>query len=738
MAPSLVIAVAMFLQAATMAATALSLSLLGCPSSCGSMVIPYPFGVGEGCHLAGFAVTCNRSYHQPKLFLGDGGGATEVLEISILNSTVVVSSAFDAAKGEEGAWGRGLGGAFYLQERRNRLVVVGCNLQAALLDDDDDGQRDIVAACTTICGTRPAGRAASSDDSCTGVGCCQASIYLGLTSYSVQLSPFGTRSTGPPPTTTSSPNLSAALVFIADSEWFAGNASKLGSSARQPGGGGDMPAVPAVLDWAIGKSGCPANGSSDTACRSSNSYCRSSTSTSHGGYSCRCSSGYQGNPYVAGVKVDIDECAMLEEHPCYGECTNKPGSFSCSCPGGTHGDALNEGGCEPTILLVVIGGSSGVGIPSLFVIAMAVAYILKARKAKKLRATFFKQNRGLLLQQLVDKVIAERMMFTLEELEKATNRFDETRKLGSGGHGTVYKGILLNGGAVAIKESNMAVRKEIDDFINEVAILSQINHRNVVQLFGCCLETQVPLLVYEFISNGTLSDHLHVEGPKSLSWMDRLRIALEAASALAYLHSSASISIIHRDVKSANILLDSHLTAKVSDFGASRGIPVDQAGVTTTIQGTFGYLDPEYYQTGRLTDKSDVYSFGVIIVEMLTRKKPTVFTSSDNVGLIALFNLLMIHDSIYEILDPQVVTEGMENVNEVAALASECLSLKGEERPTMRQVEVRLERMLGSNKDSLQGLSAELHSPQTQLNNRNTTELYIMEQDFLLSASFPR
>uniref|UniRef100_J3MYK3 Protein kinase domain-containing protein n=1 Tax=Oryza brachyantha TaxID=4533 RepID=J3MYK3_ORYBR len=642
MAPSLVIAVAMFLQAATMAATALSLSLLGCPSSCGSMVIPYPFGVGEGCHLAGFAVTCNRSYHQPKLFLGDGGGATEVLEISILNSTVVVSSAFDAAKGEEGAWGRGLGGAFYLQERRNRLVVVGCNLQAALLDDDDDGQRDIVAACTTICGTRPAGRAASSDDSCTGVGCCQASIYLGLTSYSVQLSPFGTRSTGPPPTTTSSPNLSAALVFIADSEWFAGNASKLGSSARQPGGGGDMPAVPAVLDWAIGKSGCPANGSSDTACRSSNSYCRSSTSTSHGGYSCR------------GSKQRV------------------PGqSLRCRCQ----------------VLLVVIGGSSGVGIPSLFVIAMAVAYILKARKAKKLRATFFKQNRGLLLQQLVDKVIAERMMFTLEELEKATNRFDETRKLGSGGHGTVYKGILLNGGAVAIKESNMAVRKEIDDFINEVAILSQINHRNVVQLFGCCLETQVPLLVYEFISNGTLSDHLHVEGPKSLSWMDRLRIALEAASALAYLHSSASISIIHRDVKSANILLDSHLTAKVSDFGASRGIPVDQAGVTTTIQGTFGYLDPEYYQTGRLTDKSDVYSFGVIIVEMLTRKKPTVFTSSDNVGLIALFNLLMIHDSIYEILDPQVVTEGMENVNEVAALASECLSLKGEERPTMRQVE---------------------------------------------------
>lgn len=218
-----------------------------------------------------------------------------------------------------------------------------------------------------------------------------------------------------------------------------------------------------------------------------------------------------------------------------------------------------------------------------------------------------------------------------------------------------------------------------------------------------------------------------------------MRIALEAASALAYLHSSASVSIIHRDVKSANILLDGRLTAKVSDFGASRGIPVDQGGVTTVIQGTFGYLDPEYYQTSRLTDKSDVYSFGVILVEMLTRKKPTVFESSDNVSLIALFNLLMVQDNIYEILDPQVISEGMENVKEVAALASACLRLKGEERPTMRQVEIRLERLLGG--DILQGLSAELHCLPPQLSNTDTTsKLYNMEleRDFLLSSSFPR
>uniref|UniRef100_A0A0E0ILE4 Protein kinase domain-containing protein n=1 Tax=Oryza nivara TaxID=4536 RepID=A0A0E0ILE4_ORYNI len=674
MAPSPVILVmaALFLQAATMAATtALTVSLPGCPSSCGSMVIPYPFGVGAGCHLAGFAVTCNRSYHPPKLFLRHADAA-EVLEISLLNSTVIVSSAvrYDAAKGE-GAWGRGLAGAFRLRERRNRLVVVGCNLQAVLLDGDD-----IAAACTTICGGAGATWPAAADGeladySCAGVGCCQASIYLGLTSYGVRLSPFGT-STGPPPPPTSSASSSnqsdSALVFVADNKWFGGNASKLGSAAAtmRPGGGG-MPVAPAVLDWAIGKSGCPPHGPDDTAY--------------------------------------IDECALPEEYPCYGECTNKPGSFSCMCPGGTHGDAMNEGGCEPTTLLVAIGGTIGIGIPSVFVIGMAMTNMIKARRAKKLRAVFFKQNRGLLLQQLVDKVIAERMVFTLEELEKATNRFDEMRKLGSGGHGTVYKGTLPDRRVVAIKKSNITVL----------------------------------LLVYEFISNGTLSDHLHVEGPTSLSWKNRLRIALEAASALAYLHSSASVSIIHRDVKSANILLDGRLTAKVSDFGASRGIPVDQGGVTTVIQGTFGYLDPEYYQTSRLTDKSDVYSFGVILVEMLTRKKPTVFESSDNVSLIALFNLLMVQDNIYEILDPQVISEGMENVKEVAALASACLRLKGEERPTMRQVEIRLERLLGG--DILQGLSAELHCLPPQLSNTDTTsKLYNMEleRDFLLSSSFPR
>ncbi|XP_051198403.1 wall-associated receptor kinase 3-like [Lolium perenne] len=345
---------------------------------------------------------------------------------------------------------------------------------------------------------------------------------------------------------------------------------------------------------------------------------------------------------------------------------------------------------------------------------------LKHEKARKLRRKFFEQNRGQLLQQLVSQRadIAERMIISLEELEKATNNFDKSRELGGGGHGIVYKGILSDLHVVAIKKPKMVVQKEIDEFINEVAILSQVNHRNVVKLYGCCLETEVPMLVYEFVSNGTLYDHLH---GASLSWNNRLRIAIETSKSLAYLHSAVSIPIIHRDIKSVNILLDDTLTSKVADFGASRYIPMEKSGVTTMVQGTVGYLDPMYFYTSRLTEKSDVYSFGVILVELLTRKKPFSYMSSEGDSLVACFVTLFAEGRLLHILDPRVIEEGGPEVEKVAMLAVACVQLKGEDRPTMRQVEMTLEGLQTSKEHVPDGENNEIaiSSPSTNIDEIN-------------------
>jgi serine/threonine protein kinase len=227
-----------------------------------------------------------------------------------------------------------------------------------------------------------------------------------------------------------------------------------------------------------------------------------------------------------------------------------------------------------------------------------------------------------------------------------------------------------------------------------VIVLTQINHRNVVKLLGCCLETEVPLLVYEFITNGTLSDHIHNKSlASSLSWEKRLKIAAETAGALAYLHFSTSMPIIHRDVKTSNILLDDNYMAKVSDFGASRLVPLDQTQLTTLVQGTFGYLDPEYFYTNQLTEKSDVYSFGVVLAELLTGNEALSFNRPESDRNLALYFVSAIKDDrLLQILEDNIVNEGnIQELKEVANLAKKCLSIRGEDRPTMKEVAMELE-----------------------------------------------
>ena len=219
--------------------------------------------------------------------------------------------------------------------------------------------------------------------------------------------------------------------------------------------------------------------------------------------------------------------------------------------------------------------------------------IHEKRRFAKIKSEYFKQHGGLLLfEEMKSRQGLSFTLFTQEELEVATNRFDERNVIGKGGNGTVYRGTTKDGTAVAIKKCRLSNERQKKEFGKEMLILSQINHRNIVKLYGCCLEVEVPMLVYKYIPNGTLYRLIHGgrdrdRGVPRIPLALRLRIAHQAAEALAYLHSWASPPIIHGDVKTSNILLDEDYTAKVSDFGASAMAPTDEAQLVTFVQGTW-------------------------------------------------------------------------------------------------------------------------------------------------------
>ncbi|KAG5582285.1 hypothetical protein H5410_052912 [Solanum commersonii] len=349
--------------------------------------------------------------------------------------------------------------------------------------------------------------------------------------------------------------------------------------------------------------------------------------------------------------------------------------------------------CTQTLVLVVIAAAVNQVFKAIHISLQAV----KKRKLSQVREKFFQQNGGLLLKHRISTkeggVDATRI-FTAEELKKATNNYANDKILGRGGNGIVYRGVLRDTRIVAIKKSRIVDESQIEQFINEVLILTQINHRNVVKLFGCCLEDEVPLLVYEYVSEGTLYEHIHNQhGAGWLTWRNRFRIATEIATTLAYLHSFASMPIIHRDVKSANILLDNVFTAKVADFGASRLIPLDQTHVATLVLGTSGYLDPEYFRTSQLTEKSDVYSFGVVLAELLTGLKPIIRArNEEDKNLADFFVLSMNKNSLFHIIDRRVLREGsLEQLQKMAEVVKNCLRPHGEDRPTMKEVAIELE-----------------------------------------------
>ncbi|KAK1430080.1 hypothetical protein QVD17_12580 [Tagetes erecta] len=286
--------------------------------------------------------------------------------------------------------------------------------------------------------------------------------------------------------------------------------------------------------------------------------------------------------------------------------------------------------------------------------------------------------------------------FTFQELQKYTNNFSEMNNIGIGGYGMVYKGRLPNGQMIAIKRAQKGSSQGVLEFKTEIELLSRVHHKNVVGLIGFCFDQGEQMLVYEYIVNGTLKDSLSGRSGIKLDWVWRLKIALGAARGLQYLHDHADPPIIHRDVKTNNILLDQRLVAKVADFGLSKPLSdANSTHVTTQVKGTMGYMDPEYYMTQQLTEKSDTYSFGVVMLELITARNPI------EKGKYIVREVKEAMDknrelySLHEILDPTIgLRSQLIGLERFVDLALRCVEDKINQRPTMSEVVKELERIL--------------------------------------------
>ncbi|KAF7018996.1 hypothetical protein CFC21_032226 [Triticum aestivum] len=673
----LVVPALMALQLIVATVAAVPLALPGCPEACGRVIVPYPFGFRQGCFHAGFNLTCDETRHPPKLLLGNG---VEVDAISLVDGTVHVQSKTVIATrsgpmrnstrmpsfiNSNGSWVSGL---------------TGTGGQQLALSSEHNGPEEFT--------------------SCSGVGCCQT-MFKDLVDreavYQVTFKDLDYTDASYQPS-------ESVATLIVDREWFNGNAGVMlnntfGSydhhwGSLSPG------AVPTVLIWWLEQERDRDIVFYDPNISHWRCLSLNSVVTYVNGFAIRCSclDGYEGNPYMRhgcqdsrirgqpltslmGAKISTNAYSQVFI-PAMG-----PASI---CQGHTDAQQRKESSTYQVrkthsirlllvtitkrkvhvlfinyCLITIIAIAAGFGLLSSVLGVAQVTKKLKKRRAKKFRQKLFKKNHGLLLQQLIssNKDIAEKMkIFSLQELEQATNKFDHNRILGGGGHGTVYKGILSDQRVVAIKKAKIVVQREID-----------------------------------------------------------------------------------QDIKCANILLTDTLTSKVSDFGASRSIAIDETGILTAVQGTYGYLDPKYYYTSRFTEKSDVYSFGVILAELLTRVTSVFSSHSSEVTCLASHFVSLIRDSrFFDIVDTQIVEEGgAEDAEVVARLAETCLNLRGEERPTMRQVETTLE--------DVQSSRVHLNSQITRVDQNaindqsykgskcgEGTRLYSLEKEFIQSSKIPR
>ncbi|KAG6510974.1 LEAF RUST 10 DISEASE-RESISTANCE LOCUS RECEPTOR-LIKE PROTEIN KINASE-like 1.2 [Zingiber officinale] len=382
--------------------------------------------------------------------------------------------------------------------------------------------------------------------------------------------------------------------------------------------------------------------------------------------------------------VDCDPCLQSGGRCGFNESTAK---FMCICADGVHVNTC--GRSHNRRLQIVIGVLGASGVVSALLCGCFLYKKHKKRSKYLIQDAIFKPH---LKDSDIDSARLQTHLFSYDELLQATNRFNAANELGDGGFCTVYKGTLQDGRTIAVKRLYENNCRRLEQFVNEIEILSRLRHQNLVSLYGCSSpHSQGLLLVYEFVPNGTVADHLHGHRANEgiLTWPMRLNIAIEAADALAYLHA-VNPPIIHRDVKTCNILLDSNFHVKVADFGLSRLFPKDVTHVSTAPQGTPGYMDPEYHQYYQLTNKSDVYSFGVVLVELIS-SKPAVDMGRNRseINLSSMAVTKIQNGDLEQLVDARLYQSDQATrkmMTMAAEVAFRCLQTDGDMRPSIKEV----------------------------------------------------
>ncbi|CAL2227614.1 unnamed protein product [Prunus armeniaca] len=648
------------LAAATIAA--LPQALPGCQEKCGNLTIPYPFGIGKGCYMAEeyFNLTCSTSTVPPTTYWGN----LTVTNISLPDAEMqtqqyVAKDCYDTeghlpSNNSAMLW---MPPPFTISDTKNNLVAIGCDTNVIF-----EGYRNetmFATGCTAWCD----GLGSVDQHSCSGAGCCETKIPSGLYNQTVKLSSYYNYSF------VKDVN-ACSYAFVVEQDQFKFSKKSFQELSTKE-------KLPMVVNWAIGNEPEPCDAARKRPLCMQDEYqmCQPPQSVwLHLPMFGRLPRKPVPPKWLpSGRTVGMQTGLRFGLHDTVHILMNAPEKTPAPMERFKNQDprtCVKHSAADNTTnkVLFAVVGSFGV----LLAVVVSLMHYMKRRKVSKLKKEYFERNGGLFLQNQLKRYngrVDTPRLFTDKELQKATNNYHEDEIIGEGTYGIVYKGILEDEKVVAVKQSKLPT------------------------------------------SPGQSNQLVH-EIPTAFIGV-RLKIASETAQALSYLHYSSRTPIIHRDVKATNILLDENYVAKVSDFGASRLVPEDQDQVSTLVQGTRGYLDPEYLQSNTLTEKSDVYSFGVVLAELLTGQKAVSFQKPEaERNLANLFVSLVEQDRLDPILDAEIVREGqIETVDKVVDLAKRCLSLRGVERPSMKQVDMELEEIIRKGRHPAAGKANYFTSP---------------------------